>query len=252
MMDSALLLVAAFFAGTLNAVAGGGSFLTLPALIAVGVPSVTANATGTVALLPGYVASIAGSREDMEPAPGLSMPLVIVLSLIGGVLGAALLLVTSEAAFNRLIPWLLLAATAMFAFGPQLRRWADGHRAGGAQASRAKAMAGLLLVAGYGGYFNGGMGILMLALFGLLGQTKLNAMNAIKNLVSTLLTAIAVAIYAVGGIVQWKEALIMMVAATLGGYLGARGARKLPPAVLRWSIVVIGLVMTVLFFIKLH
>lgn len=252
MMDSALLLVAAFFAGTLNAVAGGGSFLTLPALIAVGVPSVTANATGTVALLPGYVASIAGSREDMEPAPGLSMPLVIVLSLIGGVLGAALLLVTSEAAFNRLIPWLLLAATAMFAFGPQLRRWADGHRAGGAQASRAKAVAGLLLVAGYGGYFNGGMGILMLALFGLLGQTKLNAMNAIKNLVSTLLTAIAVAIYAIGGIVQWKEALIMMVAATLGGYLGARGARKLPPAVLRWSIVVIGLVMTVLFFIKLH
>lgn len=252
MMDIALLLVAAFFAGTLNAVAGGGSFLTLPALIAVGVPSVTANATGTVALLPGYVASIAGSREDMEPAPGLSMPLVIGLSLVGGVLGAALLLVTSEAAFNRLIPWLLLAATAMFAFGPQLRRWADGHRAEGAQPSRAKAMAGLLLVAGYGGYFNGGMGILMLALFGLLGQTKLNAMNAIKNLVSTLLTAIAVAIYAVGGIVQWKEAFIMMAAATLGGYLGARGARKLPPAVLRWSIVVIGLVMTVLFFIKLR
>ena len=252
MMDIALLLVAAFFAGTLNAVAGGGSFLTLPALIAVGVPSVTANATGTVALLPGYVASIAGSGEDMEPAPGLSMPLVIGLSLVGGVLGAAQLLVTSEAAFNRLIPWLLLAATAMFAFGPQLRRWADGHRAEGAQPSRAKAMAGLLLVAGYGGYFNGGMGILMLALFGLLGQTKLNAMNAIKNLVSTLLTAIAVAIYAVGGIVQWKEAFIMMAAATLGGYLGARGARKLPPAVLRWSIVVIGLVMTVLFFIKLR
>ena len=251
-MDTILLLTAAFVAGALNAVAGGGSFLTLPALVFTGVPPVAANATGTVALLPGYVASIAGSREDMEPAPGLSMPLVIVLSLIGGVLGAALLLVTSEAAFNRLIPWLLLAATAMFAFGPQLRRWADGHRAGGAQASRAKAVAGLLLVAGYGGYFNGGMGILMLALFGLLGQTKLNAMNAIKNLVSTLLTAIAVAIYAVGGIVQWKEALIMMVAATLGGYLGARGARKLPPAVLRWSIVVIGLVMTVLFFIKLH
>lgn len=250
MMDVTLLLVAAFFAGTLNAVAGGGSFLTLPALIAVGVPSVTANATGTVALLPGYVASIFGSREDMEPAPGLSMPLVVGVSLVGGVIGAALLLFTSDAAFNRLIPWLLLLATAMFAFGPQLRRWADGHRAAGARPSRFKAVAGLLLVAGYGGYFNGGMGILMLALFGLLGQTRLNAMNAIKNLVSTLLTAIAVAIYAAGGIVQWKEALIMMVAATLGGYLGARGARKLPPAVLRWSIVVIGLVMTVLFFIK--
>ena len=250
MLDTALLLAAAFFAGTLNAVAGGGSFLTLPALIAVGVPSVTANATGTVALLPGYVASILGSREDMEPAPGLSMRLVVALSLVGGVLGAALLLLTSNAAFNRLIPWLLLAATAMFAFGPQLRRWADRHRAGGARPSRARAVAGLLLVAGYGGYFNGGMGILMLALFGLLGQTRLNAMNAIKNLVSTLLTAIAVAIYAAGGIVQWREALIMMAAATLGGYLGARGARRLPPAVLRWSIVLIGLAMTVLFFLK--
>lgn len=249
-MDIALLLIAAFFAGTLNAVAGGGSFLTLPALIAVGVPSVTANATGTVALLPGYVASIYGSREDMEPAPGLSMRSVVLLSLVGGVLGAALLLVTSNAAFNRLIPWLLLVATAMFAFGPQLRRWADDHRSEGAQPSRIKAAAGLLLVAGYGGYFNGGMGILMLALFGLLGQTRLNAMNAIKNLVSTLLTAIAVAVYAAGGIVQWKEALIMMVAAALGGYVGARGARRLPPAVLRWSIVAIGLVMTVLFFLK--
>lgn len=250
-MDLALLLIAAFFAGTLNAVAGGGSFLTLPALIAVGVPPVTANATGTVALLPGYVASIFGSREDMEPAPGLSMRLVVVLSLLGGVLGAALLLITSNAAFNRLIPWLLLVATAMFAFGPQLRRWADRQRTADAPPSRAKAVAGLLLVSGYGGYFNGGMGILMLALFGLLGQTRLNAMNAIKNLVSTLLTAIAVAIYAAGGIVQWKEALIMMVAATLGGYLGARGARKIPAPVLRWIIVAIGLVMTVLFFLKL-
>lgn len=249
MLDTALLLAAAFVAGTLNAVAGGGSFLTLPALIYAGVPPVVANATGTVALLPGYVASIAGSREDMEPAPGLSLRAVVLLALIGGVLGATLLLVTPDAAFKRLIPWLLLLATAMFAFGPQLRAWA-GARRGAAAPSRLKAGAGLLLVAGYGGYFNGGMGILMLALFGLLGQTRLNAMNAIKNLVSTLLTAIAVAIYAVGGIVRWQEALVMMVAATLGGYLGARGARRLPPQVLRWSIVAIGLVMTVLFFFK--
>ncbi|GAA3986704.1 sulfite exporter TauE/SafE family protein [Comamonas faecalis] len=250
MLETTLLLVAAFFAGTLNAVAGGGSFLTLPALIFVGVPPVVANATGTVALLPGYVASIFGSREDMEPAPGLTLRAVVLISLVGGVLGAALLLVTSDKAFNRLIPWLLLLATAMFAFGPQLRQWATRQRSANAHPSRARAVAGLLLVSGYGGYFNGGMGILMLALFGLLGQTRLNAMNAIKNLVSTLLTAIAVAIYAAGGIVQWKEALIMMVAATLGGYLGARGARRLPPAVLRWSIVGIGLVMTVLFFLR--
>jgi uncharacterized membrane protein YfcA len=249
MFETALLLIAAFLAGTLNAVAGGGSFLTLPALIFAGVPPVAANATGTVALLPGYVASIFGSREDMEPAPGLSMAAVVLLALVGGVLGAALLLVTSDAAFKRLIPWLLLLATAMFAFGPQLRQWAGAHRRAGPP-SRLRAGCGLLLVAGYGGYFNGGMGILMLALFGLLGQTRLNAMNAVKNLVSTLLTAIAVAVYAAGGIVRWREALVMMVAATLGGYVGARGARRLPPAVLRWSIVAIGLGMTVLFFLK--
>ena len=249
MFDTILLLVAAFLAGTLNAVAGGGSFLTLPALIFTGVPPVVANATGTVALLPGYVASIAGSREDMEPAPGLSLRSVVLLSLVGGVVGAALLLVTSDAAFRRLIPWLLLLATAMFAFGPQLRQWAGSHHGDGPP-SRLKAGTGLLLVAGYGGYFNGGMGILMLALFGLLGQTRLNAMNAIKNLVSTLLTAIAVAIYAAGGIVQWPQALVMMVAATLGGYGGARLARRLPAPVLRWGIVATGLVMAGLFFWK--
>ena len=108
----------------------------------------------------------------------------------------------------------------------------------------------MLIVAIYGGYFNGGLGILLLALFGLLGQTQLNAMNGMKNLVSALLTAIAVVIYAVGGIVQWQQALIMMVAATLGGYLGARVARKIPAHILRWGIVATGLVMAGLFFAK--
>ena len=245
MWDSALLLAAAFVAGALNAVAGGGSFLTLPALVFTGVPPVVANATGTVALLPGYLAGAWGFREDMAAPPGLSMRTVVLLALVGGSIGAGLLLVTPDATFKKIIPWLLLAATAMFAFGPQLRTWAG---AGEHQASASKAGVGMLLVAGYGGYFNGGLGILLLALFGLLGQTQLNAMNGMKNLVSALLTAIAVAIYAVGGIVQWQQAFIMMAAATLGGYLGARLARQLPTAVLRWGIVATGLVMAVLFF----
>ncbi|AVO48903.1 hypothetical protein C6568_06290 [Melaminivora suipulveris] len=249
MFDLALLLVAAFVAGALNSVAGGGSFLTLPALVFTGVPPVVANATGTVALLPGYMAGAWGFREDMQSPPGLSMRSTVALSLIGGSAGAALLLVTSDAAFNKIVPWLLLVATALFAFGPQLRQWAGsgGHGAG---ASPLKAGLGMLAVAIYGGYFNGGLGILLLALFGLLGQTQLNAMNGMKNLVSALLTAIAVVIYAAGGKVFWYQALVMMVAATAGGYGGARLARKLPPAVLRWGIVATGLVMTALFFWK--
>lgn len=246
----ALLLVAAFTAGALNAVAGGGSFLTLPALVFTGVPPVAANATGTVALLPGYMAGAWGFKDDMQSPPGLSMKQVVALSLVGGSVGAALLLFTPDATFRKVVPWLLLAATAMFAFGPQLRAWASGKNADAAAASATKAAVGMLIVAIYGGYFNGGLGILLLALFGLLGQTSLNAMNGMKNLVSALLTAIAVAIYAVGGIVEWKQAIIMMVAATLGGYLGARVARKIPAHILRWGIVATGLVMAALFFAK--
>ena len=254
MADIAILLAAAFVAGALNAVAGGGSFLTLPALVFTGVPPVVANATGTVALLPGYMAGAWGFKDDMQSPPGLSMKQVVLLSLIGGSAGAALLLFTPDATFRKVVPWLLLAATAMFAFGPQLRAWASrktsGKNAEHAAPSVAKAAVGMLVVAIYGGYFNGGLGILLLALFGLLGQTQLNAMNGMKNLVSALLTAIAVVIYAVGGIVEWKQAFIMMVAATLGGYLGARVARKIPAHIMRWGIVATGLVMAGLFFMK--
>ena len=245
-----LLLAAAFVAGALNAVAGGGSFLTLPALVFTGVPPVVANATGTVALLPGYAAGAWGFKDDMQSPPGLSMKAVVGIALVGGALGAALLLFTPDATFRKIVPWLLLAATAMFAFGPQLRAWASRGNTSNTAPSAMKAAIGMLIVSIYGGYFNGGLGILLLALLGLLGQTNLNAMNGTKNLVSALLTAIAVAIYAAGGVVQWPQALIMMVAATLGGYLGARVARKIPAHWLRGGIVVTGLVMAVLFFLK--
>jgi uncharacterized membrane protein YfcA len=245
MFDIALLLTAAFVAGALNAVAGGGSFLTLPALVFAGVPPVIANATGTVALLPGYAAGAWGFREDTVPPPGLSMKLLVVLSLIGGAAGAALLLLTPNDIFSIIVPWLLLIATILFAFGPQLRELLAYGKP-----STTKATIGMLAVATYGGYFNGGLGILLLALFGLLGQTQLNAMNGLKNWVSALLTAIAVAIYAYGGVVNWRYALLMMLAATAGGYIGARVARRIPASKLRWSIVATGLVMTGIFFYR--
>lgn len=246
----ALLLLAALLAGALNALAGGGSFLTLPALVFTGLPPVVANATGTVALLPGYLAGAWGLREDLAPPPGLSLRAILCLSLLGGALGAGLLLVTPDAAFRRLIPWLLLAATALFAAGPRLRAWSGRAVAGQPAGGSARAAVGVLAVAIYGGYFNGGLGILLLALFGLLGQTQLPAMNGLKNLVSALLTAIAVLLYSLGGLVAWPQALVMMLAATAGGYAGARLSKRLPTAGLRWAIVAIGLAMSAAFFLR--
>ena len=247
-LNLTLLLLAAFGAGTLNAVAGGGSFLTLPALVFVGLPPVVANATGTVALLPGYVAGAWGFREDLQSPAGLTMLRMASLSLAGGAGGAILLLVTDDRTFRVLIPWLLLAATALFAVGPAIVR--RTRQRDGGPPSPGAASIGVVLVSVYGGYFNGGLGILLLALFGLLGQSNLHAANGSKNLVSALLTAIAVLVYAAGGLVAWPQALVMMVAATAGGYFGARMARRLPAPVLRAGIVSIGLVMAAVFFVR--
>ena len=245
LFDTTLLLVAAFVAGALNAVAGGGSFLTLPALVLTGVPPVTANATGTLALLPGYLSGAWGFREDTRPPPGLAGATLIILCLLGGATGATLLLLTPDATFRRVVPWLLLLATLLFALGPRL---APSTRPRAAHP--AAAMFSVFAVTAYGGYFNGGLGILLLALFGLLGQTDLNAMNGLKNQVSALLTVIAAGFYMGGGLIAWREALVMMGAALLGGYVGARGARRLPAAWLRRGIVATGLAMSALFFAR--
>ena len=247
-----VLLAAALAAGALNAVAGGGSFLTFPALVLAGLPTVSANATGTVALLPGYASGAWGFREDWQPAPGLTMPALVATSLVGGAIGAALLLVTDDSTFNKLVPWLLLIATVLFGAGPMMMRAGRGSGAAGTLPSPLRSIVGLLGLSIYGGYFNGGLGILLLALFGLLGQSNLNAMNGLKNLVSALLTVIAVAVYAWGGVVAWPHALVMMIAATAGGYFGARLARRVPPAALRAGIVVIGLAMSLIFFMRVE
>lgn len=264
MTDFLLLSVAAFCAGALNAVAGGGSFLTLPALIYCGVPPVLANATGTVALLPGYAASSWGFRHELRQLQGLNVSRLLLLSLLGGSLGAGLLLLTDNRTFSALIPWLLLLATLLFAGAPWLTaRRADAARASprhsnpasatasataSASASPTLALATLFAVALYGGYFNGGLGILLLAALSLLGQRDLHAINGVKNLVSMVLTAIAVVIYAAGDVVVWPYALVMMLAASVGGLCGAGVAKRLPAAVLRTVIIGIGAIMTALFF----
>ncbi len=243
-----VIVVAAFFAGGINALAGGGSFLTLPALVFVGVPAVSANATGTAALLPGYVAS-AWSYRDLIRAPvGLSLLAVVVIGILGGTAGALLLLATPNQAFRGIVPWLLLFATLLFAFGPALQRRL-ASRAGTTRGIGARV--GILGVCAYGGYFNGGMGIVMLALFRLLGVQDLRVANGLKNLLSAVLTLIAVLVYVLGGLVSWSQILPMAVAATLGGLAGARIGRVLPPVMLRNGIVLVGAVTTLLFFLGL-
>ncbi len=241
--ETAVLVAAAFAAGAMNAMAGGGSFLTLPALVYAGVPPVAANATGTAALLPGYASSAYGFRRDIRPVAGIGVGRLAAVSLAGGLAGAALLLLTPDGVFRAVVPWLLLAATALFAFGGRLSAGLRRLGAGG----RGATLAGLLAVSVYGGYFNGGLGILLLAQLGLSGLSDLNAMNGLKSLLSAVLTAVAVAAYAAGGAVHWPAAAVMVPAAVAGGYLGARLARRIPPGVLRAGIVAVGLCMAAAF-----
>lgn len=249
LLDWALLGGAAALAGALNAVAGGGSFLTLPALAMVGVPLVSANATGTAALLPGYLASAWAMRRELSGPMSPSLLRLGGLSVLGGAAGAALLLSTSNQAFARIVPWLLLAATLLFAIGPGLvrRRAADAKPRGPWLADL-----GIVAVAVYGGYFNGGLGILLLAVLGALGHTDMGRMNGIKNFVSAILTLIAVVLYAASGAIVWSHALWMALFATLGGYAGGTLARRLKPDVVRGFVVLTGLAMTAAFLYKVR
>lgn len=265
-----LLGGAAFIAGALNSVAGGGSFLTLPALALVGVPLVSANATGTAALLPGYLAGVWAFRRELAQPMSPSLRRLTALAVVGGAAGALLLLSTPNKTFGQIVPWLLLAATLLFALGPLLLRRrgaqagaqtgaqtgaqngaATGTPAGAAAPARAGwgASLAVLAVAVYGGYFNGGLGILLLAVLGAIGMANLHVMNGIKNFVSAILTAIAVLFYAADGAIVWPYALGMMLAATAGGYIGGALARKLPPVAIRTVVVLTGAAMTVAFFL---
>lgn len=241
----ALLLLAAMAAGALNAVAGGGSFFTFPALLFAGVPAVPANATSTVSLWPASLASAAAFREDLAHERRALRTLGAV-SLLGGLAGALLLLVTPERAFEGLVPWLLLVATLVFAVGP----WLTARL-------RARALhlplAGMalvqLVVATYGGYFGGGMGILMLAAFAAMGMDDLNAMNGLKAILGVLINGVAVAAFVLAGIVAWQHALPMLAAGIVGGYAGARMSRKVPKQAVRAFVVLVGAALTTYFFL---
>lgn len=246
MQDFIILAIAAYAAGVLNTIAGGGTFLTLPALVFTGVPVVAANATSAVAVFPGYLGGAMGFLPELRSFDRKLMVKLTLVTLAGGVVGAGLLLISSDKAFSAVVPFLLLAATLVFLFGNQLRDWSAEH----SRSVTPYGALGLFLVSVYGGYFNGGLGIVLLALFALWGMSNIHQMNGLKNGLSFALSAISVAIFALAGLVAWPQALVMMVASTIGGYTGAPLARAIPVPVLRLIIAIIGFGMSAVFFYR--
>jgi uncharacterized membrane protein YfcA len=247
MTELPLLLSAAFGAGVLNTIAGGGTFLTFPALVFAGVPPVAANATSAVAVFPGYLSGALAYRRELRGLPRRALARLLALTLLGGLAGSLLLLVSSNEAFAAIVPFLLLAATLAFLFGDRIRAFAARHRGGVAP----QGATGLLLVSAYGGYFNGGLGILLLALFALWGMTDIHRMNGLKTAASFALSGVSVATFAVAGLVHWPEALAMMLANTVGGYAGAPLARALPRPAVRAIVAAVGFGMSAAFFARL-
>ena len=234
----------------MNAVAGGGSFVAFPALLFTGIPPIPANATNTFSLWVGTAVSGGAYRNRLVTPRRILIPLLM-MSAIGGLAGALLLLKTPARTFLQLIPWLMLAATLLFTFGKYLTR----HISGGlSQRMSDPAIVGAaaveLLVATYGGYFGGGIGIMNLALFSALGMTDIHAMNALKVALVTVINGIATLTFVVNGTVKWHQAMVMTIGAAAGGYLAAHYAQKIPPVYVRALVIVIGFGMTGYFFVK--
>jgi uncharacterized protein len=249
-----ILCGSAFAAGAINSIAGGGTLLTFPALMTALAPlgpqaAAVANATSTVALMPGSLAASAGYRAEL--AAGRRFVLrMLPASLLGGLAGS-LLLVFDKDAFGDLVPWLILTAALLFLVQPALSRVVRRKQKEHAEPG-SLTVAGLIgfqfLVAVYGGYFGAGIGILMLTALGFMGVGDIHRMNAIKTVLAAAINAVSVAVFAAGGLVDWGYALPMVVSAVAGGYVGARLARRVPPAYVRWAVIAIGLGLSAYYF----
>lgn len=247
----AFLFFAGALGGALNAVAGGGSFIAFPALLFTGVPPIQANATNTVALWVGVTASTGAYRNRLDLSRRVFVPLAIT-SLIGGVAGAYLLLHTPAQTFLRVLPWLMLGATLLFLFGGRLGRSGQGLGRDISTSALVFASVFELLVAVYGGYFGGGMGIVNLAMLAAIGMTDIHAMNALKVVLGGIINGVAVVTFILARAVVWKQGAIMIAGGMLGGYLGAHYAQKLPQAWIRSFVILVGALMTAYFFWKAY
>jgi uncharacterized membrane protein YfcA len=247
--DIGLLLGAALLGGAMNAVAGGGSFFSFPALLLVGIAPVSANATNAVALWPASIASMGAYRRELAQQQQ-PLRLMSALSLAGGAIGALLLLRTSDIAFSRLIPYLLLFATVLFAGSSQITRWVRRGASGHLQHRHGVfTLMVQFVIAIYGGFFGAGLGIMLLASLALLGLNNIHEMNAVKVLLSTLIAGVAVLLFALAGAVNWPAALVMVAGSIAGGYGGAALARRLDPRRVRWFVITVGVVLTLYYFV---
>jgi uncharacterized membrane protein YfcA len=249
-----VLFIAGVCGGVLNSIAGGGSFITFPALLFVGVAPISANATNTFASCAGYLSGSYALRKDLT-AYREELPRIVLISLIGGVTGAWLLLETPEARFRQAIPWLLLFATLLFIFGGKLnqtlKKLATRHR----HASSLGALSLMLLLLGvsiYGGFFNAGLGIITLSYLALAGHTNINTMNGLKLLVSTTVSLIAMVLFIYHGVIAWYEGSVVLTGTLLGGYVAAHLSRQLPQQYVRSFVVIASTGITLYFFYDIY
>lgn len=245
------LFFAATIAGMINSVAGGGSLISFPALIAFGVPAVPANATNTAALWPGTLSSVFAYTRDTKLYRDLVLPLVIP-SALGGFLGAFVLVVTPPEWFDLIVPFLVLFATLLFAFRDQFNRLFNlgGSEENVTALGRVWGFLFQLFVATYGGYFGAGIGILMLGSLSVMGLRDIHRMNALKTLLGTMINVIAFFFFAIKGLVVWHLALWMTLGAIIGGYVGARTAKRVDQRYIRAFVIVVGLFVSVWLFVR--
>jgi uncharacterized protein len=241
-----LLFVVGVLGGALNSVAGGGSFLAFPTILFAGVPPVAANATTAVALWPAGLTSVAAYRKHLVEQEPRTMIVLAVMSALGGGVGAKLLLVTSDETFARLVPFLLLAAALVFTLGPRLSKGKKRH------VPLAVGAVVQLVIASYGGYFGGGMGILMLATLTLMGMDHIHRMNALKVVLGLLINGVALVFFLASGKVDLGAALPTTIGALFGGWFGADVARRLDPKKVRIGVLVFAWALTAFFFLRGH
>ncbi|MBN8532330.1 MAG: sulfite exporter TauE/SafE family protein [Alphaproteobacteria bacterium] len=250
-LQAIALFAVAVLAGALNSVAGGGSFFTFPALVMTGMNSVVANATNTIALWPGSLASVFAYRRHVTHNwPGLIGPVAWVF--LGGLAGAVLLIKTPEHVFNALIPWLMLLAVSVFHWGAKWRAWLARIKLPKQKpAQRQFLLLFLLLVISlYGGYFGGGIGMMLLATLAIMGIEHIHAQNALKTIFASSINGAAVLYFIISGAIDWPHALLMMVGAIIGGYYGAVIAQKIPPERVRVGVLAVGYAMVGYFFLR--
>jgi len=247
-----ILFFAALIAGAINSVAGGGSFVSFPTLLFVGIPPVNANATNTVALWPGQVASIGAYRRQFGILSWKTITPLLVTGVLGGILGGWTLLKTPQQTFLRLVPWLMLAATIIFAMSGRVTRWVRQRSASGEhhEFNTGRGVVIQTFIAFYIGYFGAGAGILILAMLALLGMDEIHSMNALKALLTTVSNGVAMLLFVFSHAVYWPETVLMVVASMIGGYFGAHFAQKTKPEYVRAIVIGIGFTLSVYFFAR--